>query len=99
MCHNLLNSGLFRVLVILAERRGLVGSSEATGVFAAEDEWRVSDQVHCRPDDLIDAGITSAELVVEVRSKGDDSYAKLPFYAAQGVTEVLIVHEDRRVEL
>jgi len=99
MWHNLLNSGLFRVLVILGERRGLVGSCEATGVFAADDDWRVPDQVHCRPDDLIEAGVTSAELVVEVRSPGDDSYAKLPFYAARGVTEVLIVHEDRRVEL
>lgn len=37
--------------------------------------------------------------MVEIRSPGDDSYAKLPFYAERGITEVLMVHEDRRVEL
>lgn len=37
--------------------------------------------------------------MVELRSPGDESYAKLPFYAARGITEVLIVHQDRRFEL
>lgn len=97
--HTFLNSALFRVLVVLAEQRGLVGSCEATGLFAAEDDWRIPDQVHCRPEDVSEAGVSSAELVVEVRSPGDESYAKLAFYAARGVEEVLIVHEDRRVEL
>ena len=44
-------------------------------------------------------GSVSAALVVEIRSPGDDSYRKLPFYAARGVREVLIVHRDRRAEL
>jgi len=97
--HNLLNTALFRVLVSLAEAEGLVGVCESMGLFAAEKDWRIPDQLYCRPEDVIDAGVTSAELVVEVRSSGDDSYAKLPFYAARKVTEALIVHEDRRVEL
>lgn len=97
--HNLLNTALFRVLVPLAEGQGLVGVCESMGLFAAEKDWRIPDQTYCRPDDVIDAGVTSAELVVEVRSSGDDSYAKLPFYAARGVREALIVHEDRRAEL
>ena len=51
-----------------------MGSCEATGLFAAADDWRI-------------------------RSPGDDSYAKLGFYGARGVGEVLIVDEDRRPEL
>jgi len=97
--HNLLNTALFRVLVVLAEEHSLVSSCEAMGIFGAKDDWRIPDQVHCRPEHVTDAGVSSAELVVEVRSPGDDSYAKLPFYAARGIAEVLIVHEDRRVEL
>jgi len=97
--HNLLNSELFWVLTVLARQRLLVGSCEAMGVFAAKDDWRIPDQLFCRPEDVTDEGVSSAELVVEVRSPGDDSYAKLPFYAARGVSEVLIVQESRRVEL
>ncbi len=97
--HTFFNSELFLVLMVLARPRGLVGSCEATGLFAAEDDWRIPDQVYCRPEDVTDAGVSSAVLVVEVRSPGDDSYGKLPFYAARRVAEVLILHEDRRVEL
>jgi Uma2 family endonuclease len=35
-----------------------------------------------------------AALAVEVRSPGDDSFKKLPFFDAMGVGEVLIVHRD-----
>ncbi len=34
----------------------------------------------------------TADLVVEVRSPDDESYAKLDFYAAKGVREVLVLH-------
>lgn len=97
--HNLLNTDLFVLLLPLARRRGMVSTCEAMGMFAAENDWRIPDQVHCQVDHVTDAGVVSAQLVVEVRSPGDDSYAKLPFYAARGVAEALIVHEDRRVEL
>jgi Uma2 family endonuclease len=41
-----------------------------------------------------------AELVIEVLSPGDETYDKLPFYAAFGVKEVLVVDPDSRaVEL
>jgi hypothetical protein len=35
---------------------------------------------------------------VELRSPDDESYAKLPFYAALGITEAMIVHRDCRFE-
>ena len=98
--HPRLNSDMFRVLAARADQAGLTSYCEATGVFEdVEDNWRVPDQVYARPDDEIDEGVTGAELIVEVRSPGDDSYDKLPFYAERGITEVLIVHQDRRFEL
>jgi len=69
-------------------------------VFAdLEADWRIPDQVYARPDQEVEEGLTGAELVVEVRSPGDESYAKLPFYAARRIAEALIVHRDRRFEL
>lgn len=98
--HARLNSDMFRVLAPRAEARGLSPYCEGTGVFEDVDtNWRVPDQVYARPDQEIDEGVAGAELVVEIRSPGDDSYAKLPFYAERGITEVLVVHDDRRVEL
>jgi Uma2 family endonuclease len=98
--HPQLNSDMFRVLAPLADRASLSSYCESTGVYAdLEEDWRVPDQVYARPDQEIEEGVTGAELVVEVRSPGDESYAKLPFYASRGITEVLIVHQDRRFEL
>ena len=36
------------------------------------------------------------DLVVEIISPGDESYAKLPFYAAHSVDELVIVEPDER---
>ena len=98
--HSELNSGMFLVLGPIAKDHDLVAFCEATGVFEdLEDNWRVPDQAYPRRDQVIDEGLVGAQLVVEVRSPGDDSYAKLPFYAERGVTEVRIVDKDRRLEL
>ncbi|MGI8983107.1 MAG: Uma2 family endonuclease [Acidimicrobiales bacterium] len=97
--HPRLNTDMTMVLGPLARRVGLEPYSDGTGLFAGPRDWRVPDQVYVRPDQETDEGVTGAELVVELRSPGDESHAKLPFYAARGVTEVLIVDEDRRVEL
>jgi Uma2 family endonuclease len=97
--HPALNSAMFRVLAPFAEAGGLVAYCESTGVFAGAEDWRIPDQVYARPDQEIEDGLTGAELVVEVRSPDDESYAKLPFYAARGITEAMIVHRDRRFEL
>jgi Uma2 family endonuclease len=49
--------------------------------------------------DAREEGVVSAEFVIEVRSPGDDSYKKVAFYASRGVTEFMIIHQDRRFEL
>jgi Uma2 family endonuclease len=95
----LLNSDMLVVLTPLARALGLRSAGDALGVFAAENDWRVPDQVYVRPDQVTEEGVNGAELVVEFRSPGDESYLKLPFYAARGISETLLVHRDRRFEL
>ena len=76
-------------------------ASYETGLFAADDDYRVPDIVVSRAADRSQRGVDgTAELVVELRSPGDESYEKLPWYAARGVTEMLIVDPTtRRFEL
>lgn len=99
MWHVRLNAELFLVLAPLAKARGLWAFGDATGLFGAADDWRVPDQCYARPEDAREEGLLSAELVVELRSPGDDAYRKLPFYVGRGAAEILIVHRDRRFEL
>jgi Uma2 family endonuclease len=98
--HQRLGSKLTAVLLAAADRRGLVASHE-TGLFAADDDYRVPDIIASLPSDCSHRGVDgTAELAVELRSPGDESYDKLPWYAARGVAEMLIVDPTtRRFEL
>jgi Uma2 family endonuclease len=97
--HQEVSTELFLVLGPLAKRCGLRPRFE-TGLFCATDDYRVPDQLYCRPEQLSDRGAEGAELVMEIRSKGDETYEKIGFYAVVGVREMLIVHPDGRwVEL
>lgn len=97
--HQRFSGTFFRMVAPLAERHGLVPHME-TGLFESADNYKVPDQVYSRPEHLSDRGVEGAEAVIEVRSGGDETYAKFDFYAALGVREVLVLHPDeRRVEL
>lgn len=90
---------LFHVLYPLAKRRGLVPRFE-TGLFRDESDYKVPDQLYCRPEHRSTRGAESAELIIEIRSPGDETYDKIDWYAALGVREMLIVHPaGRRFEL
>lgn len=94
--HQRLGSKLIAVLLAVAERRGFAASYE-TGLFAADDDYRVPDLIVSRPANCSKRGVDGmAELVVELRSPGDESIEKLPWYAAQGVTEILLVEPATR---
>ena len=94
--HQRLGTRLVAVVLAAAERRGLVASHE-TGLFAADDDYRVPDIIASRPANCSRRGVDdTAELVVELRSPGDESYEKLPWYAARGVTELLIIDPPTR---
>jgi len=97
--HQRLSTNLMLALGRLAQRRGLVPHVE-TGLFRSEDDYRIPDQLYCRPEHLSDRGVEGADLVVEVRSAQDETYEKIEFYAAAGVRELLVVHpDDRRAEV
>jgi Uma2 family endonuclease len=97
--HSFLNVRLAAALLPVADALGLEVGNE-TGIFGADDDWRIPDLAFTRSQDAHggDAGRARAELVVEIRSPGDDAYRKLPFYAER-VREVLILHRDRTPEL
>jgi len=97
--HQRLSGDFYFVVRPIAERRGLV-SFYGTGLFDDESNYRVPDLLFCRPEHLSERGAEGADIVVEVRSPDDESYAKLDFYAAKGVREVLVLHpKGRRFEL
>lgn len=98
--HQRLGSDLIVALMAAAQERGLVASYE-TGLFAADDDYRVPDLIASLPANCSPRGVDhTAELVVELRSTGDESYEKLPWYAACGVVEMVIVEPaTRRFEL
>lgn len=99
--HGEVGSELFLVLGPLAKRRALSPRMDGTGLFRSADDYRVPDLSFTQPERLSARGIEgAADLVVELRSPNDETYEKLDWYAARGVSEVLVVHpEDRRVEL
>lgn len=102
--HQGLSTELILVLGPIAKRSGLLPRIE-TGLFdpAIVDlhDYRVPDQVYADPSLRTERGIDGpAALVVEIRSSGDDTYEKLPYFHRLGVGEVLIVHPlDRTIEL
>jgi len=59
--------------------------------------YRGPDVVLFLPEHATERGVEGrAELVIEVRSPGDESFAKLPFYERVGVQEFLIVDRDTK---
>lgn len=101
--HQHLGAELFLVLAPLAKARGLPARYHGTGVYrpGSEGDWRVPDHVYARPEHRSARGIEGhASLVVEILSPGDETSAKLGWYASVGVEEVLVVDPaTRRVEL
>ena len=60
-------------------------------------DYRVPDLSLFHPDHGTDRGIEGrAELVIEIASPGDESYAKVSFYAEVGVQELLIIDRDTK---
>ncbi|GAA1397500.1 hypothetical protein GCM10009613_50290 [Pseudonocardia kongjuensis] len=97
--HQGISSELFLILAPLAKRRGLDPRME-TGLFRSEHDYRIPDQLYRRPEHRSGRGAEGADLVVEIRSPGDETYEKIEFYAAAGVRELLVVHpDDRRAEV
>ncbi len=101
--HQEVGAELLLVLAPLGKQRGLLPRYDPTALFrpGVDDDWRVPDQTHGRPELRSDRGIEGrAELVVEILSPNDETYRKLDWYASVGVAEVLVIDPDtKRVEL
>lgn len=98
--HQALGSGLIAALWAPAQRRGLVATYQ-TGLFAADDDYRVPDVVISDPRHRTERGVdVTAQLVIELLSPRDETYEKLSWYAALAVDEILIIEPStRRIEM
>jgi Uma2 family endonuclease len=88
--HQYLVQQLYDVLGPLARRAGLVPLLQVFALGEGRDNYRAPDGGLHRTQPR---GVWqhTAPLVIEIVSPGDESWDKLPFYAAHEVDEVLIV--------
>lgn len=92
--HQAIQGELYAALRPIVRRRGWLLRFEE-GIFASEKDYRVPDLVVFPPGSRAERGVVGPpELVVEIRSPGDESYEKRPWYFARGATEVLIIERD-----
>ena len=92
--HQEREAALAAVLLPPARAMGLRLATEP-GLYASDDSWRVPELAVARPEQVAHRGIEGgAVLVVEIRSPGDETDAKVPFYARFGVEELLVVDRD-----
>jgi hypothetical protein len=98
--HQRIELDLALCLTPLARQLGLELLVE-TGLFdpAVQDNksfW-VPDVVVFPPDVASERGVEGrATLSIEIRSPGDESYQKIPYYGRIGVAELLIIHRDTK---
>ncbi|WP_421118427.1 Uma2 family endonuclease [Aquihabitans daechungensis] len=87
-------------LVPIVEAAGLEVLTEWNLIPIGEPGWndfRVPDLIVFPPSIRHDRGaIGAASLVIEIRSPGDESFEKLPFYERLGVGEVLVIDRDTK---
>jgi Uma2 family endonuclease len=91
--HADIQAQVIELLGPLARAAGLRPHGELN--IGGPDDFRVPDAALLAPGS---GGVylPTAALVVEIVSPGDETWEKLPFYAAQGVEEILIVDPDTR---
>jgi Uma2 family endonuclease len=91
--HGLVQAEVLFALTGRAKRLGLVA---LTGCNIGDpSDFRVPDGVLCATAPHV-VYVPTALLVVEVLSPDDESFAKLPFYAARGIHDVVIAHPQER---
>jgi Uma2 family endonuclease len=91
--HQRFGTRLIGVLIPLVRARGLEISYE-TGFYRVETDYRVPDLMVYTPQQASQRGAEGAELAIEIRSPGDETMVKLPWYLAQGCREVLLIDRD-----
>jgi len=95
--HILVARDLLNALEPVAARMGLRTMPDPMGLFGADNDWRIPDGMLVRPESISERGAEQAELVIEVLSPNDESRAKMPWYAKQGVTELWLLEPRTRI--
>jgi Uma2 family endonuclease len=92
--HQSIGSELLVALAGSAAARGLRLRYE-TGVFAGDDDYRVPDLVAYEGSAAGAQGVVGApSLIIEIRSPGDETDEKVPWYLARRALEVLVIDRD-----
>ncbi|MDP9405017.1 MAG: Uma2 family endonuclease [Actinomycetota bacterium] len=91
--HGLVAQHVAEILGPTARRAHLVGSGPLN--IGAADDYRVPDGAYLR-DVPTTTFVPTAAVVVEIVSPGDETHAKLGFYFAHEVEELLVVDPLRR---
>jgi len=100
--HQRMQDKLIAFLLPLMERTGRGTIHSGINVFdekSRQENYRIPDVTFVaagREGVLAEDGIRGGgpDAVIEIRSPGDESYEKLPFYARLGVREVVIIDRD-----
>jgi Uma2 family endonuclease len=98
--HQRIGTVLIALLYAVAERAGLHLRHE-TGVFAPTtsdgSSYRVPDLVVFGEEARSERGVEGrARLVIEIRSPGDETLEKQPFWERVGVAEVVVIDRDSK---
>jgi len=93
--HALVSQQLAELLGPPARAAGLLAAMSEFNIGESEHDFRVPDGGLHRPG-ASGVWLSTAALVVEILSPGDESWQKLPFYAAHHVDEILIVNPIER---
>jgi hypothetical protein len=91
--HAVVEWQLARLLGPLAEEAGLQATGQCN-LGEGENDFRVPDGALHRPGSS-GTWHPSAAMAIEIVSPGDETWQKLPFYAAHEVDEVLIVDPEK----
>lgn len=91
--HALVDNAIAVLLTPAAAAAGLFGSGPFN--FGEPGDYRVPDRGFHRSRSN-DAWLATAAIVVEIVSPDDETWEKLPFYAARDVDEVVIIDPSRR---
>lgn len=102
--HQRIQIELAAFLLPLVKRRRRGTLAVGINIFnedSAKDDYRIPDFtfVAAGREGLIhEDGIRGGgpDAVIEIRSPGDESYEKLPFFAALGVREVMVIDRDTK---
>lgn len=95
LAHAYIAQQLAELLGPLARAAGLESAMHEFNLGNSERDFRVPDGGLHRPG-AAGTWLPTAALVVEIVSPGDETWEKLPFYAAHDVDEVLIVDPAER---